>query len=748
MSAVWTITGPSGTGTVELSPADIESLAVSFRIMATSTAQLNIHRDYDSAADWWAEDTLVTIYRAPSAEGEAVPFFTGRVLETSINADGGGEYRTLQLADGWQDLEDIIYQEPWAIGSGSVLIPKAVLGLDTSGDPISTGAQITAAVEYAIDEGAAIALGTIDAGVSVWPSEVANISCADVILGEMRWNPDWAAWLDHSTVPPTFNARAKSALSTSTIDIEDEAVESFNFAKLIRNIPRGVRILYEDASSIDDTVYRNGYLDTAGATTGRKIMHATIELSGLNMQLQKSRIETRTLPTDGASMKAYFKLKWPELAAIPDAAFEFSDVSFTLAPIATQPDPICPKATRLSVATAADLPRELVRGTIEDWMRKKVGEVTVKYKLKANAVATAAEKKSMAAFLTLFDNMLPADEAHKAFTVTATNAITKLYKGISSFTEGEGKPTGIAAAVYAAASAEKYEGQVTLADEDVPVTQWMGRKLSLVDGATTLMPAMVIHSASLDISSGVVALSFGPLPYLSAGDFLELQRMAKSRPVKWWSKEERESNELGASAAPGSKGDTVSGYDIPTTTVPPSGGHVATHPWKVSDGGSGNAAIAAGFILGYYMTYAAADSSGSAPADGDYQPEGIVLGPGGSYAGGTAAVTGTKYIYAEIPRNGPDEEYAETQNSADSLEIGIELYDDINPALADAATIVVHASDPSAYSPTTGKAAVCIAKVTNADGVITVDKQYVTHNPTLFVPVPKVIAVPGSFGAG
>jgi hypothetical protein len=44
--------------------------------------------------------------------------------------------------------------------------------------------------------------------------------------------------------------------------------------------------------------------------------------------------------------------------------------------------------------------------------------------------------------------------------------------------------------------------------------------------------------------------------------------------------------------------------------------------------------------------------------------------------------------------------------------------------------------------PTTGYAAVLIAKVTNTAGVITVNAQYATHNPTVFLPVVNVLAFP------
>lgn len=562
MSAEWYITGPGGGAAVLLSEPQVQSLNITFRIMATSVAELQIHRDFDSDGAWWEAESIVTIFRAPAPGGTAVPFFTGRVQETPISADGGGEFRTLQLADAWQDLEEIIYQEAWAVGSGSVLIPKAVLGLDPAGEKISTGQQVAAAVAYAISESAALATGTIDAGVTVWPSEISNTSCADVILGEMRWNPNHIAWIDHSTVPPTFHMRARAALTAEAIDVAQEEVEAFDHARQVRSVPRGVRILYEDAAVIDDTVYRSGYLDTAGATTGRKIMQATIELAGLNVQLQKSRIETRTMPTDGPTMIAYFKKKWPELKDMPDGAFDFKNVKFALAPLADQPDPVCAKAPRLEVTEVAELPRELVRGQIEDWMRKKVGQVTVTYDLAIVGNPNPVQKK-------ILDNF---SGVGKTFTVTATNAVTKLYKGISSFTEGEGAPEGIAAAVYAAATAEKYEGSVTLSMEDVPVTTWLGKQISLHNGVQNLMPAMPLHSASMDIFNGSVQLSFGPLPYLTAGDFFELQRMVNRRPVTWMSQEERASNELGASEAPGAKGDTVSGYDFPQTTSPPGSG--------------------------------------------------------------------------------------------------------------------------------------------------------------------------------
>lgn len=562
MSAQWYITAPGGSETVLLAAQEVASLQLEFKIMAASTATLQIHRDFDSDAPWYAADEIVRIYRANSPTADLAVYFTGRVQETPIAADPEGEYRTLSLADAWLDLEEIVYQEEWAVGSGSVMLPKAFLGIDKNGDTISTTQQISAAVTYAISQTAAMTLGTVASGVTVWPSESVNTSCADIILGELRWNPSMVAYLYHGEAVPVFRVTAAGDLPTTIIDVTNAEVQSFSYAPLVRTLARGVRILYEDASTIDGVVYRSGYIDEAGETEGRKVMHATIELAGVDMQYQKSRIETRNMPTNAATMTAYFKKKWPELKDMPDAAFVWKNVSFALAPLAEQPPPVNDKAPRLEVTDYAEIPRELVRGQIEDWMRKKVGQVTVTYDLHIKGNPPIDKKK-------ILDNF---SGRGKTFTVTCTDAVTKTYKGVSSFTEGEGVPEGIAEAVYEAASVQTYEGNITLAMDDVSSVRWIGRKIALANDGTEMMPATVIHSASVDVANGVVSLSFGPLPYLSAGDFLELQRMAKGRPVTWMSAEERASNELGASTKPGSKGDTVAGFDLPGIIVPPGSG--------------------------------------------------------------------------------------------------------------------------------------------------------------------------------
>lgn len=577
MTGIWTITNPGGGAPLTLAEAGVEIASGGFRLQTVSSMALVAVRGYDSGEPWWAEESVVLISR------DGLPFFTGRVQESPVSATASSERRVLNLADGWMDLEEITYQEPWQFGRNTVLMPKAVLGLDPEGERISTGQQIAAVVDYAIQNGAAITKGSIHPGVLLWPSPVSNLSCADVILGELALNIDWVAWLDHSVSPPSFNAGPRSSLPLSAIDVSDGNVSNFTSSRLVRDKVRGVRIIYESAIQIDNEVFREGYLDAAGDTTGRKVIQAVVELEGISMQFQKTRLETLTIATNAEEAVSYLKKKFPALSDIPDSAINITKWERKLADDGTPPPSISSKARRISVDSVDDVPRELIRGSIEDWMRVKVRPVTITYDMSAGSGATPDQQDILRNFA----------GKGKTFTITATDGRSRRYKGQSQFTEGEGRPEGIAAAVFSAASADAYEGSVTFRTQEVSGEHWLGRTMTLIDGNGTIMPAEVIHSATLDIDAGQLTLECGPLPWLNVNDFYELQKRINQRPVVWWSKEERSSNTLGAEDSAGSRGDTVGGFDAPQTLTPPGGGTV-TRPFEAS-AGDGEISLLGGF---------------------------------------------------------------------------------------------------------------------------------------------------------
>jgi hypothetical protein len=646
MSAVWTINGTT------FAAAGVESAVANFRSGAGSTLRLDIATAYD-AAPLLSYDAACTV----ACDGTA--YFRGKARSARPSADGSIEGQSIEIRDAWHDLEETIYQEPWSVGSGSVMLPIAVLGVASgTGARITTSQQITEAVNYAISTGVAIQLGSVPTGILLWPTEVRNISVAEVIRLSLRYHADWVPWIDHSTGPPTLNFTARSALTTRALDAAD--LSSVDIVRRDDLKPAAVRIVYLNATVIDGVVYRDGIVDKypgGGPDSGPRVLSTVIELAGGQMQFQKSRIQTRILPTDQASAKTWLKKKFPHLKDVDPAHFTVTEWEKELVDDADDhPDPINPRAERLEPADADDLPRELVRGTIEDWMRKKVGRVRISVSIKSAAGATAAEKAAIA-------------KGTPPVTVTATNAVTKIYKGITQFTAPEAAPTGIAQRVYESLSSYQYDGSVSFEAEDAPVTRYHGTALNITGGASGWSTmAAAVHQVSVDIGRGRVSLSVGPAPYVSAEDFLELQRLFRGRPVTWMSQAERTSNELGAENDPGSKGDTVSGYDAPDTFVDPVETSVQ-QPLEAYISG-GKVLVRPGYVGAVMPTIAGTPLDAGTPpeltpAEGDnwlhlkgtYEPSVFEIGTGYAAVGSAGTVSNVTFALTAVSTASPAETY-------------------------------------------------------------------------------------------
>jgi len=158
------------------------------------------------------------------------------------------------------------------------------------------------------------------------------------------------------------------------------------------------------------------------------------------------------------------------------------------------------------------------------------------------------------------------------------------------------------------------------------------------------------------------------------------------------------------------------------------------HPWKVTDNTDGTVTIAAGFILGYYMTASGSSWTDPSAAPGvNTFPDTVVLGVSGTYSGGTVSIDETSYIYALVPRNGATQTYAESAGGDTNI-TEVKLGDIMQPIETDTVVIATSTDSPSAYDPGTSLAAALIAKVEYSASALTVT-QYVTHNPTMFIPV-------------
>ena len=553
MSAVaWLINGST--------PAALALRVVrgSFRTQTASTITLARLALYDAAESLSVGDA-VTLTR------DGTKFFQGKVANISKAATGPGEGQDLEITDAWADLESTVYQENWYYGDTptAIAMPRAILGLRWVTDEFercTVGQQIAEIVTYAAAAGVDITVGTIPSGETMLPTEISNMSCAEAIRQCLRFHPDWIPWLDHTTTVPTFNITAAASMTAVTVALDGGSVADFACTRRDDLLPDAVRLVYEYASTIDEEVYRAVAVDkypALGPDEGPRVLCSTIPMAGANLQIQKSRIQTRTIPTatDSTGVKAWLKLHHPHLADVADGHFTVSTLSAALESDAdAHPDPVNPNAPRLSVSAVSDIPRELLRGQIEDWMRKKVGRVIVTAKIAEAAGATDAEKEAIA-------------KGTPPVSFTATKATTKIYKGLSQYVAAEDVPTGIAQATYTAILASMtYQGFVRIIASDVAATVWLGKKIHLSGGVTAWASmGAPVHSADWDIDRGEVRVSFGPVPHLAPDDFLELQRMFRAAPVTWCAPDERGSPTLGSTSGPSRKGEVVGGYDASDT---------------------------------------------------------------------------------------------------------------------------------------------------------------------------------------
>lgn len=580
----------------------------SFRTQGVSHCALDAALEFDAAQAFDHGDE-VTLQRVDGMT--TTPFFRGKVRRIPKSARGDYEGHAYVIEDAWADLETTVYQEKWRIGSGLYDFPRFVMGVGVDPETglasyLTTGPQIERFLQYAIDQGVSLQIGSIPTGDRIIPSEERNVTVAEAIRMCLRFRPDWTPWIDHATTPPTFHVTDTSTLAAVSLAVDGSGpVTNFDVTKRDEDLPESVRIIYELAGTIvdedgDNQVLRDAAIDkypAEGPDGGPRVLVSTIQLEGLQMQIQKQRIQTRVIPTGPSdpAAKAWIKAKFPHMADVPDAAFNVTKFDRSLITDATEhADPVNPNAERIEVEAVADLPRELVRGQIEDWMRVKVGEIKIAIEIeKAGdwSAATAEARKAWKKGVRDIQRM------------TATNARTKIYRGISNWVLPEDVPTGIAQAVYQAIHAGSgYEGSVTLTEDEVGGARYHGKKLNLTGSADAGLETMAapVHSVDWDIETGTTTIGFGPNPDLSPQDFLEWQRILRARPLTWWSLAERESNEHGRASGSSSRGDSVGGYDFPAS-VPDGGDKPAgDNPFSLieirPDGGSYKVSVRPGRV--------------------------------------------------------------------------------------------------------------------------------------------------------
>ena len=157
-------------------------------------------------------------------------------------------------------------------------------------------------------------------------------------------------------------------------------------------------------------------------------------------------------------------------------------------------------------------------------------------------------------------------------------------------------------------------------------------------------------------------------------------------------------------------------------SLSPASTSTTSHPWKVTSNGDGTVAVAAGELLSFDHEALAIPGAGGSDLANYFNLEDFA-----SYAGGSVTVTGAGVIYAKAAYA-----YGATYSASTYADGFGDDHKIWLQSVSPNATVTVHYASAM---PTSGDDFhIKIAEVSLASGGVVVDKQVITHNPTLFMP--------------
>jgi hypothetical protein len=220
---------------------------------------------------------------------DGVPYFIGKVTALPAVFGSDGERQRYVVSNAWQTVQSIIYQQRYTLSKSdfSGLIgswsSRVVLGQDQWGKPQSCDSVITQVGQYANRVGGELLTVASLPAFAVPPIEtVRDITCAEAIRRMLAYTPDAVGWFGYDSGATVLTIQRRSALTAISLDLDDkdnvEIVDGLNPLNELK--PRGVVIVFIHTEENEDgTPKLRETRQTAGATTGPRVIFATVTLS-------------------------------------------------------------------------------------------------------------------------------------------------------------------------------------------------------------------------------------------------------------------------------------------------------------------------------------------------------------------------------------------------------------------------------------------------------------------------------------
>jgi hypothetical protein len=465
------------------------------------------------AAEIFAWRSILTIKR------DGVPWFQGVVTKTPKYGRPSAEGLQYEVSGPWWWLEQVVYQQYWYLfppegGTEPSPLPQSqvILFCGSDGALIDTGAQITAAWNFAKNANLPLQLGAVGVEFAVPDEPARDVTIAEVFRRALRWHPDVVTWMDYTTSPPTLNIQPRSAVAAAGLPCVGAPCQEFEITPRYDLQRSCISIHYKQVNSFNGQQQLIETIDQYPADASEVQAFAAImscDLAGNRTTWLEQPI---TAPGLDATSLTWWKSKLPQLndKAITNLSIEAGS-SLIINASGSSDDPT--------------YSNELQAGAIASWM---------------SGVEVADTNVSA---LFDYDETMPDGDGNTivnhvrgkllAVRIKTTSATTQTYHSIGNISLGDPLPApGLAFDFWNLLNQLQYEGALTLIEDEVGDSggPFSGQVLNLTGGRTewSTMGAQ-IFSVREDIAKGTTMITFGPTKHLSVANMVAHLRALRDR---------------------------------------------------------------------------------------------------------------------------------------------------------------------------------------------------------------------------
>jgi hypothetical protein len=510
----WQVSGPGGHATFEA--LGVSAATRTLRNQASDELSLFLDVPFDRPlrVPFQLWQTYSVLYRGRS-------IFAGRVLRPpTVKASGRQESVEVNLVGPWSFLERSTYVQDFEFSERqeggdpesddppprlffSQTLSQVVLGQSKTGEKVS----LVEVIREIMKTVTGVRLGDVEPSIEIPWDEARDISCAEALVRVLRWVPDAVTYFDYRQATPVMHVRLAKSLPRRTV--ERKFCESIHMTAREDLVPKGVIVKFVWQGDDGDRKVEEERAGT-GEEGDEGVIVETIELQsssaaigGGPSQPAKQKVEVEPI--------SLFSVAWWQgrLDWLRDGTFQNVEITDV-------------------VPASPPLPRELISGSIPDWMEQQDIEskrATIRARVNYEVInenGTVVSKRGGVPIST---------------RVLCTNARSRTYYGTSNAslpgserTFMEPAPKGLADKLFASLSRLQYEGAVVVTLEEPTLDVTPGSLLNISGGAVTWarMDATV-QEVTDDVLTGRTSISVGPAKHLTANDWASLSRGARLR---------------------------------------------------------------------------------------------------------------------------------------------------------------------------------------------------------------------------